>query len=129
MLIIAVSFFLFLLTGVLMMLQSLKTCIQLYPLFLFFKLQSTFSSIFFISFFSFLEWVVCGMSNQESPVNKKSRFTRKTYSNHASRKNNAGTFLRKRENTYSYVVNGQQQTKSAIKKGAFCLSRILLSKI
>ena len=80
------------------------------------------------------------MTNQESRVNKKSRFTRKTYSNHASRKKYAGIFLRKRENAYPHVVNGQQQTKSAIKKGAkkgtwqslpfaFWLSRILLSKI
>ena len=57
------------------------------------------------------------MANQESRVNKKSRFTRKTYSNHASRIKYAGIFLRKRENTYPHVVNGQQQTKSAIKRG------------
>ena len=69
---------------------GVRLSIQLYPLFLFFKPQSTFSLIFFISFSSFLEWVVCGMANQESRVNKKSRFTRKTYSNHASRKKYGG---------------------------------------
>ena len=58
------------------------------------------------------------MANQESRVNKKSRFTRKTYSNHASRKKYAGTFLPKRENTYPHVVNEQQPAKSVIKMGA-----------